>query len=81
MVATNERQLNHSGYRRMCDSIKQNYPLGSYVAISGGQIVGNAGTFYDLQSLLKSQGKDPNQVLIVQAGFDYPENAVIFAQA
>jgi hypothetical protein len=60
------------------DSINQAYPSGQFLAISGGQIVADAGRFDELQAALEALGKDPAQVLIVQAGVEYPETAILF---
>ena len=71
MDATRERQVNEAAYRRLADSIKQTYPAGRFLAIAGGQVVADAGHFEELRPAL--------QALIVQAGVEYPETAVIFA--
>lgn len=73
-----ERQRNHAAFRQLKDSIQESYPPGRFVAISGGQIVADAGCLAELRTAIKSMGKDPAQVLIVQAGVEYPETAVIF---
>jgi hypothetical protein len=73
-----ERQLNQAAYRRLRDSINQTYPSGQFLAISGDQIVAAAGRFDELQAALDSLGQDPAQVLIVEAGVEYPETAIIF---
>lgn len=80
MDSTQERQLNQTAYRRLKESLKQTYPPGRYVAISGGQVVADAARFDELRVVLGGMGKDPAQVLIVQAGADYLESAVILAQ-
>jgi hypothetical protein len=79
MDMTQERVLNQDAYRRLKDMIGRTYGQGRFVAISGGQIVADADQFDELRSLLKALGKDPAQVLIVQAGIDYPETAVILS--
>jgi hypothetical protein len=73
-----ERQLNQDAYRRLKNMINQSYSSGRFVAISGGQIAGDADSFREIKTLLKARGKDPAQVLIVQAGVEYPEYATIF---
>ena len=76
-----ERQLNQAAYRQLRGSINQTYPPGQFLAISGGQIVADAGRFDELQGILNALGKDPAQVLIVEAGVKYPETAIIFGSA
>jgi hypothetical protein len=73
-----ERTLNQTAYRQLKDTIAKTYPHGRFLAIASGQIVADADGFTSLRSLLSARGIDPAQVLIVQAGIDYPETAVIF---
>ena len=75
-----ERRLNHEAFRRMREWINQAHAPGRYLAISGGQIIADAAHFRELRTLLETRGMDPTQVLIVQAGMEYPETAVIFSQ-
>jgi hypothetical protein len=75
-----ERQINQAAYRQLRDSINQTYPLGRFVAVSHGQIVANAEDFDALRGTIRHMGKDPSQVLVVQAGVEYPEDAIIFVQ-
>ena len=55
------------------------YGAGRFVAIRGGKVVADGATLTELRSRLAQMGFDPAQVLIVQAGADYLETAVIFA--
>jgi hypothetical protein len=73
-----ERQRNQVAFRQMKELLGRAYPAGRFVAISGGQVVADADRLDDLQSLVRQQGGDPRQVLMVQVGADYPETAVIF---
>ncbi len=79
MDHTAERVQDQAAYRRLRDRIKETFPPGRFIAISGGQIVADAERFTDLRKTLAGMGKDPAHVLIVQAGVDYPESAMIFA--
>ncbi len=74
-----DRAANHAAYRRLKDAIARDYKRGRFVAIAGGQIVADADGFDELRSLLAAAGKDSAEVLVVQAGVDYPETAVIFS--
>jgi hypothetical protein len=73
-----EHQLNQDAYTRLKDTIKSSYPFGRFVAIAGGQIVGDADEFMKLYDFLKASGRDPAQVMIIQAGHEYLEKAIIF---
>jgi hypothetical protein len=80
MDPVQERQLNQAAYRQLAGIIQQNYPRGRFVAISGGKIVADAACFEDLDSLLQRMGLESSEVLVVQAGVEYPESVVIFVQ-
>jgi hypothetical protein len=80
MDPTQERQANQTAYRQLRDSLTQTYPPGRFVAIAEGRVAADAETFDDLRAALRAGGMDPSQALIVQAGVEYPETAVIFAQ-
>lgn len=79
MVTAANRQTNQSAFRQLKASISCAYPAGRYVAISDGMIVGDAEDLENLCSKVRAMGKDPKQVLVVQAGVDYPEYADIFS--
>jgi hypothetical protein len=79
MDPAQERQLNQAAYRRQKDLLDHTYPPGRFLAIAGGQVVADADHLDGLRATLKALGKDPARVLIVQAGAEYPETAVIFA--
>lgn len=66
-----ERQLNQEAYLQLSSFIRDTYPLGRFVAIAGGNIVADAGTFKDLNSILHQQGYNSPEVMIVRAGVDY----------
>jgi pectin methylesterase-like acyl-CoA thioesterase len=76
---TQDQKINHAAYRTLRETIKQTYPAGRYVAISGGQVVADGSRFDELQASLQALGKDSPQVLVVQAGVDYPETVTILA--
>jgi hypothetical protein len=75
-----EREQNQAAFRRLKPLIDQTYPQGRFLAIHGGAIVADAASFDALTTLLRARGQDPKESLVVQAGVDYPETAVILAQ-
>jgi hypothetical protein len=80
-VDTNQaHQLNQAAYRRLKDTIDRGYAPGRFVAIAGGQVVADAARLEEIRSLVAAKGHDPTEALVVQAGVDYPETAVIFVQ-
>jgi len=78
MTGQDERRRNHAAYAASKDRLAQQYAAGRFLAFAGGEIVADAADFDTLRSRLLAQGRDPAQTLIVQAGVDYPEEAIIF---
>jgi hypothetical protein len=78
MSTSEEYRINDEAYRRLQPTIAARYPPGRFVAIGGGHIIGDAESMDKLQALLKAQGKDSQQVFVVQAGVDYSKELVIF---
>jgi hypothetical protein len=76
-AANAEDERNSAAYGRLKESISQTYPHGWFVGIADEQVVGATADFRSLESLLRTQGKDPRRVLGVQAGVDYPEYVTI----
>jgi hypothetical protein len=67
-VLSQERLANCAAFRRMENEIKQTYPYGHFVAIADERIVGDAADFMVLRRALIGGGRDPRNVMIVQAG-------------
>lgn len=72
------RAVNQAAYRRLRDQIRREFPPGRFVGIAGGQVVADASTFKELDAALTRMGFASPDVLVVQAGVDYPEKATIF---
>jgi hypothetical protein len=68
-------------YQRLKATIKQTYPRGWFVGFADGQSVGAAATFAELERMLRSLGKDPSRILVVEAGVDYPDHVTILVDA
>ena len=77
MEPSPEESLNQTAYRQLRDFIRENYPRGRFVAIAGGKIVADASTFRDLDAVLHQMGFTSPDVLVAQAGIEYPENATL----
>jgi hypothetical protein len=77
MDPNSERDRNQAAFRRMENSIRENYPAGWFVGIAGGQIVSDAESVTALLDDLKAKGYHPPDVLAVQAGVEYPEYLII----
>jgi hypothetical protein len=78
MSTTAERQLNQTAFRQLSGFIDQSYQRGRFVAIADGKIIADAASFVELDSALNALGQGSADVLVVQAGVQYPESAVIF---
>jgi hypothetical protein len=50
------------------------------VAIARGKIIADAAGFEEVNSILHQMGHHSPEVLVVQAGVDYPVTVTIFAQ-
>lgn len=72
------RAVNQAAYRRLRERIREEFPRGRFVGIAGGQIVADAGTFKELDAALTRIGFASPEVLVVEAGVEYPEKATIF---
>ena len=62
----------------MSSLIQQTYPPGRFLAIAGQRIIADAESFTELDRLLHRMGHHSPEVLVVQAGVDYPESVTIF---
>ena len=71
---------NQVAFRKMKATIDGSYPKGRFLAIGGGQIVADGSSFDELASRVRNLGKNPKEMLIVQAGIEYPETGIILAQ-
>jgi len=60
------------------DVIDQTYPLGHFVAVEDESILADSSDFHELEAKLRSLGKAPKTVLIVEAGVVDPEFVTIF---
>jgi hypothetical protein len=78
MDAVNERLNNQAAYRELKSFIQNQYPLGTFVAIAGGEIVAEARSFDELNTTLNNQGYHSADVLVVQGGIEYLDTVTIF---
>lgn len=61
--------------------VDRRFPAGQFVAVESGTVVADADTHRQLVQKLASQGKSPKDLVILQAGVEYPASAVIFSAA
>jgi hypothetical protein len=68
MAGQEEYERNKASYLRLKETITKTYPQGWFVGIADDQIVGAAADFPTLEMNLRAKGKDPREVLVVEAG-------------
>ncbi len=61
----------------MKQELARRFSPGRFIAFDGGEIVADAATFEELNAALGAIGKDRPDVLVVQAGVDYPDKVFI----
>jgi hypothetical protein len=74
-----ERTPQNEAYQRLKDSIRQTYPQDWFVAIADKRVLAASADFRELKVLVRAEGFDPRNVLIVEAGVTYPEFVDIFS--
>jgi hypothetical protein len=65
-------------YRQLKTTIDKEYPKGWFVAIEEDQVISATADFHDLERTLRALGKDPRNVLVVEAGVEIPQRVTIF---
>jgi hypothetical protein len=73
MEANEERDQNQAAFKRLKPDIDRTYPFGRFVAIHQGKVVGDAATFQELDDALNASGLTSRNILVVQAGVEYPD--------
>ena len=73
-----QHERSETGYRQLKQEIDASYARGWYVAIADDQILAASADFHELERMLQAEGKDRRDVLVVEAGVDYPEHLTIF---
>ncbi len=71
------RQQNHAAFRYMKAEIDRRFSPGHFLAFDEGNVVADTPTYDALTDALIAIGKNRPDVLVVQAGVDYPESAII----
>ena len=77
MTSTEAVESNEQAFRRMQTAIDAQFPAGHWIAIDGGQVIADAPSVEELRPLLIDAGKNPRDVIVVEAGADYPQFATI----
>lgn len=80
MEANQERDQNQAAFKKLKPEIDRTYPFGRFVAIHQGKVVGNAVTFEELDDDLNARGLTSRNILVIQAGVEYPDFIRLFLQ-
>jgi hypothetical protein len=78
MMTKEQTERNMDAYLRLKKMIERTYAPGWFVGIADQQVVAAAENFEDLQTQLRTKGLDPPNVLVVEAGVEYPEYVTIY---
>ena len=79
MASNPQHDKNQAAFRQMKPEIDGKYLPGHFVAIDEGKIVADGADYEALTEALKAIEKDCREILVVQAGMDYPERVEILA--
>ncbi|MGA2063738.1 MAG: hypothetical protein ABSG86_02155 [Thermoguttaceae bacterium] len=71
------QEKNRAAFEKVKDELTRRYRPGRFIAFDDGQIVADAATFDELTETLAAIGKDRPDVLVVQAGTNYPDEVSI----
>ena len=72
---------NHEAFRSLKQEIDEKYPQGRFVAIDQCRVVADAATFDELNDRLNNMGMNSPDILVIQAGDEYPETTYILFSA
>ena len=65
-------------FRKLKPEIDRQFSAGRFVAIADGEVVTDSGSFEGIAGELDKLGKSLPDVLVIQAGAEYPAEAMIF---
>lgn len=74
---TKHKSINPDEITAAKQKINGKFPVGRFVAINNGEILADAKSHRELVEKLKTLGHSPKDLLILQAGVDYPDAALI----
>jgi hypothetical protein len=74
---TNHPASKNGDYESLKGEIDKRYPSGRFVAIQSGECIADAESHRELVRTLAALGQSPKDMLVVQAGVEYPKSAVI----
>lgn len=64
-------------YESLKSEIDRQFATGHFVAIDSGQVIADAASHRELMQKLDEVAKSPKDMLIVQAGVEYPATSII----
>ena len=76
MVNRNQKGPNEQ-YEEIKQAIDKRFPPGQFVAVDDGCVIADGETHAELDQALAALGRSPHGRLVVQAGVEYPKEAII----
>jgi hypothetical protein len=73
-----EQAANEAAYDRMKAELDAKYPVGQFVAFGHGQVIGDSADFFALTRMIRAQGRDPREVMVVKIGEEDPTDGGIY---
>ena len=81
METKSEHKNNQEAFRCLKQEIDEKYAQGRFVAIDQCRVVADAAAFDELNAELNKMGMNSSEILVVQAGDEYPETTYILFSA
>ncbi len=79
MWTEQEQDANEAAHDRMKDELERAYPLKHFVAFGHGQVIGDSADFFELIGVIRGQGRDPREVMVVRIGDEELTGANVFS--
>ncbi len=73
-----ENEHEKTAVRQLEARIDAAYPHGWFVAVDNGEILAASADFDELEGMLRALGKEPRDILVVEAGGDRYDYVTIF---
>ena len=71
-------QTSGQRYADLQREVNAKFAAGRFVALDAGAVVADAESHAQLVGTLQAQGRSPHNLIILQAGANYPASATIF---
>lgn len=79
MWTEQEQDANEAAHDRLKEELERTYPLKHFVAFGHGQVIGASADFFELIGVIRGQGRDPREVMVIRIGDRELTGATIFS--